>query len=180
MKKSEKKVLTSPDCHGIIIVVGSPDWLSGNKKSKSLGYRQAVRHWILTPAFRRFESFYPSHVGAGFTAPIFSLKKSVACSSAPPLPQKCRHFWGPRPFGALQSSLLRPLPNSVFAVRRNFGPAFGQKELGEKPLLCGRFAFFSPKILAILGVLSLEHKNGLHSIQEVRFLAVYGFFCEVK
>ena len=97
MKKSEKKVLTSPDCHGIIIVVGSPDWLSGNKKSKSLGYRQAVRHWILTPAFRRFESFYPSHVGAGFTAPIFSFEKinrTFSCSSFSP---KKRAFLGTPP-----------------------------------------------------------------------------------
>ena len=135
----------------------------------SLGCSQGVRQRTLTPSFRWFESSYPNHVGAVVAAPIFSLKKSVACSSAPPLPQKCRHFWGPRPFGALQSSLLRPSPNSVFAVRRNFGPAFGQKELGEKRLLCGRFASFSPKILAILGVVSLEHKNGLHSIQKVRF-----------
>ena len=27
-----------------------------------LGYRQAVRHWTLTPAFRRFESYYPSQI----------------------------------------------------------------------------------------------------------------------
>lgn len=119
MKKSEKKVLTSPDCHGIIIVVGSPDWLSGNKKSKSLGYRQAVRHWILTPAFRRFESFYPSHVGAVVTAPIFYFIKN--------------------------QSLAPPFANSIFADRRNFGPAFGRNGLGEKRLLCGRFASFFPK-----------------------------------
>ena len=33
-------------------------------------------------------------------------KKSIAYSSAPPFPQKSRLFWGPRPFGLLQSSLL--------------------------------------------------------------------------
>ena len=56
---------------------------------------------------RLFRGPQPLRGFAVVAAPIFSLKKSVACSSAPPLPQKSRLFWGPRPFGALQSSLLR-------------------------------------------------------------------------
>ena len=139
-----------------------------------MGYRQGVRQRTLTPSFRWFESSYPNHVGMDFTP----FKKPglgrafLIRSVIPPSPQKSRLFRGPRPFGALQSSLFRPSPNSVFAVRRNFGPAFGRKELGEKRLLCGRFASFSPKMLEILGVVSLEHKNGLTPFKKFVFGSV--------
>ena len=96
------------------------------------------------------------------------------------LPKKAGFFGDPAPSGLCSrrcsdfffekiSRLFRPLPNSVFAVRRNFGLAFGQKELGEKPLLCGRFASFSPKMLEILGVVFLEHKNGLTPFKKFGF-----------
>lgn len=135
MKKSEKKVLTSPDCHGIIIVVGSPDWLSGNKKSKSLGYRQAVRHWILTPAFRRFESFYPSHVGAVVTAPIFSLKKSVVYSS------------------------VRP---TRFSPQAKFRPCFWPKRVGRETSALRTFRLLLPKKAGIFGTPPLPAKPVRH------------------
>ena len=32
-------------------------------KPLSLGCRQVVRHWILTPTLRRFESYHPSQKG---------------------------------------------------------------------------------------------------------------------
>ena len=57
---------------------------------KIMGYRQAVRHVALTHAFRRFESFYPSHVGASFKslALIFLQKSEFAHAAAPPFPKK--------------------------------------------------------------------------------------------
>ena len=49
-----------------------------------------VRHRILIPTFRRFESCYPSHVGTSFACSDFLFhKKSVTRSAVPPFPKKC-------------------------------------------------------------------------------------------
>ena len=81
---------------------------------------------------------------------------------SPPFPQKSWLFWGPRPFGPLQSLLLPSFisckinrfllrsPNSVFALWRNFGPAFGGKELGELLRLCRCSASFSSHRLSLI------------------------------
>ena len=49
-----------------------------------------VRHRILIPTFRRFESCYPSHVGTSFACSDFFyyIKKSVTRSAVPPFPKK--------------------------------------------------------------------------------------------